>query len=202
MKRLLSIALLAAALPVAAQYKWTGPDGRTVYGDQPPAVAKDVQKIGAGAAAAPATDPLLGAGFEVRRAAQNFPVVLYTTDNCGACDTARSLLRKRGVPFQERTIITSADYDAFIKLGHGNDLPVVTVGRQSLRGLQTQYWTALLDAAGYPAESQLPRNWQPPLPRPLVEVPAAPAAPDAPAGDPAREPAAPPTTTRTGPARF
>jgi glutaredoxin len=201
MKKLWAAALLAISVPVTAQYKWTGPDGRAVYGDRPPAEAKNAQKLGGNSPAGPA-DPLAGAGFELRRAAQNFPVVLYTTENCGPCEAARNLLRKRGVPYQERTVISRADYDAFIKLGYGEDLPVVLVGRQSLRGLQTQYWTGLLDAAGYPAESQLPRNWQSPMPRPLVEAPAVPAAPDNPVAENTGEPPAPAPTSRTGPARF
>ncbi len=37
----LLVALAAASLPAAAQvYKWTGPDGRTHYGDRPPEDAK------------------------------------------------------------------------------------------------------------------------------------------------------------------
>lgn len=205
----LTTTLLVGALTVSvsalAQYRWTAPDGSTAYGDRPQAGARDVQKLGGGLGT-DEPDPLQGLPFEVRRAAQNFPVRLYTASSCEPCDAGRSALRMRGVPFEERTIDSRTDFEEFQRLGFGGGVPVLTVGQQSITRFEPQAWNKLLDAAGYPAASQLPRGWQPPAPRPLVEppkpVPAPPAsgtrapAQDAPPPPPLREPAS------VGPARL
>jgi hypothetical protein len=67
-------------------------------------------------------------------------------------------------------------------------IPSLMVGSQPLRGFSDADWTNYLDAAGYPRQSRLPRNWQPQPPRPLVEratpVAAAPAEPAAAPAEP------------------
>jgi hypothetical protein len=150
-----------------AQYKWTDAAGRTIYGDNPPRDAKNVQRIDARGASGEA-DALSALPFEARRAAQQFPVLLYTTLNCVPCDSARELLKARGVPYGERTVSTKEDSDQLEKLGLGNRLPVMTVGRQVQREFETGAWHAALDAAGYPRAGQLPRNW------PIAPVPLTP----------------------------
>jgi hypothetical protein len=158
-----------------AQYKWTDADGRTIYGDNPPREARNVQRVDARGAAGEA-DVFAGLPYESRRAAQTFPVLLYTTANCQACDSGRELLRARGIPYGERTISTKEDSDQLEKLGYGTRLPVMTVGRQVQREFETSAWHAALDAAGYPRAAQLPRSW-PTAPVPLTTraVPAQPA---------------------------
>jgi hypothetical protein len=161
-------AVLAACLSASAsaQYRWTDADGRTIYGDSPPREARNVQRIDARGASGEA-DALAALPFESRRAAQQFPVLLYTTPNCAPCDSGRELLRARGIPYGERTISTKEDSDQLDKLGFGNRLPILTVGRQVQREFETSAWHATLDAAGYPRAAQLPRGW-PTTPLPLV----------------------------------
>ena len=48
-------------------------------------------------------------------------------------------------------------------------MPALTIGAQPLRGFSETDWTAYLDAASYPRESKLPRNWPQPQATPLVE---------------------------------
>jgi glutaredoxin len=170
--------LLIALLPAlaAAQYKWTDASGRVTYGDNPPRDAKNIERIGT--AATGSSDPMAVLPYEVRRAATNFPVTLYTAPECGACVAARDLLRARGAPFTEISIGTAQDRDAFLKLDLGDKVPVLTVGRQSLREFSPDGWHRTLDSAGYPRSAQLPPAWRNPAPRPLV----APAAPPAAAG--------------------
>lgn len=160
---------LIALLPVwaSAQYKWTDADGRVVYGDNPPREARNIQRIDARGASGEA-DSLAALPFELRRAAQQFPVTLYTTNDCPPCDAARALLGARGIPYAERTVTTPQDLEALEKLGHGKRLPVLTVGRQTQREFERTAWDQLLDAAGYPRASQLPRTWRPPAPQPLA----------------------------------
>lgn len=150
----------AAAAPAWAQYKWTDATGRVVYGDNPPRDARNIQRIDARGASGDA-DALATLPYETRRAAQQFPVVLYTTPECAPCDAGRQLLRARGVPYAERTVISKDDSDALARLGHGERLPIMTVGRQTQKEFETNAWHAALDAAGYPRGGQLPRGWTP-----------------------------------------
>ena len=153
-----------------AQYKWIDADGRTVYGDSPPREARNVQRVDARGASGEA-DSLSALPYESRRAAQQFPVLLYTSAACQPCDSGRELLRARGIPYGERTVSTKEDLEAMEKLGLGNRLPVMTVGRQVQREFETNAWHAALDAAGYPRTAQLPRGWSSPA-VPLAPRPA------------------------------
>lgn len=180
-----TLCVIAAMLPgvSTAQFKWIDASGRVNYGDNPPADARKVESI-----SRPFTgdaDPVATLPLELRRAVANFPVTVYTSAECGSpCSAGRDLLRLRGTPFTEITIGTPQDLEAFRKLGFGDRVPVLTVGRQSVTELQSDRWNALLDSAGYPRNATLPRTWNNPAPRPLVpsQAPAAAASPASPAG--------------------
>jgi glutaredoxin len=173
---LVAVTLLPAA--VMAQFKWIDADGRVGYGDSPPRDAKKVERIGGASSEA---SPMAGLPFEVRRAAANFPLTLYTMPNCPACDAARDLLRSRGTPYTELTVTTAEDQAAFRKLDYGDRMPVLQLGRQTLREFAPEAWHSSLDSAGYPRSAVLPSSWRNPAPRALAPAPAAPAA----AGQPA-----------------
>jgi hypothetical protein len=114
--------MMAAAILVAAQagsqvdpssagntpvlYRWTDFRTQINYGDRPPPDAQnliriDLRQIGEH------TQSMLP--YQVRRAAGNFPVMLFTAKNCPPCATAREFLTKRGIPFAERTLETADD---------------------------------------------------------------------------------------------
>lgn len=152
-----------------AQYKIVDADGRVTYTDRPTTGAgqKMIPLSRASAAAAEPTSPLLP--LELRPVAARFPVVLYAASDCPPCDAARQLLVQRGIPFNERRITTEDDAAALQRALGWRTVPSITIGTQALRGLSVAEWQAYLDAAGYPRESRLPRDWQPPKAAPLVE---------------------------------
>lgn len=177
-KSVLGVIALAAGLasPLAqAQqvYRIVGPDGKVTFSDLRPLTDAKVNETaakgtgGAGAAGLP---------FELKQIAQKYPVLLYTSDNCGPCGTARSLLSNRGIPFNEKTVTTQQDAEALQRLSGEKSLPFLTIGSQQLKGFSDVEWTQFLNAAGYPAKSVLPASYRPPAPTPLVAVAAAPAA--------------------------
>ena len=184
---------LLVALPSHAQYKVVGPDGKVTYTDRPPP-PKDgkatpiTAKGGSGTAAADVALPL-----EVRQAAARYPVTLYAiTGACDLCASARQFLRQRGIPYAEKQVIGPEDSEALERLSGGRDVPTLTIGSQTLRGLAADVWASYLDAAGYPRESRLPANYQFSAPTPVTErAAAAPGAAQAP-GSPAPAPTAPP----------
>ena len=140
--------------------------------------------VGLGAVALP---------VELRQTASRFPVTLYTGDNCSPCQQARQLLVLRGVPFTERSVTSNEDIDALRSLSGESSLPFGTIGRQQLRGFSDAEWTQYLDAAGYPAQSRLPRGYTQPAATPLAPA----KAPAASAPDKAPEAAAPAPAGRT-----
>ncbi len=191
--------------PAQAMYKVVQPDGSVTYTDRPPVggnarvtpLGRDASPVAAAGGAAEGALP-----FALRQAMQRYPVTLYTSADCAPCATGRQLLQARGVPFRERLVLTVDDAAALERLVGGRTVPALTIGNQPLRGLSQSDWTAYLDAAGYPRESQLPRNWPQPPATPLVEraTPNVPAQAAAPA--PAPEPPPAPEPAADGPIRF
>ena len=82
-------------------FRWVDREGKVTYSDTPPpkdAVNPQRKRLG---------DNITGGGedaipFALKSAMQRNPVILYA-NNCGeACDQARALLSKRGIPFVSR----------------------------------------------------------------------------------------------------
>ena len=184
-----SLTLICAADGLQAQtvYRIVGPDGKITFSDKPPASAEQgkVASTGVGASGATASASL---PFELRQVVSKYPVTLYTAPKCGPCDTGRSLLSSRGVPFTERTVSTPEDSDYFQRLTGENSMPFLTVGSQRIKGFSDVEWAQYLDAAGYPKTSQLPPTYKNAAPSPLVSLQKAPPPPKAEEKPPAPEP--------------
>lgn len=188
--------VLLAALPVQAQYKVIGPDGKVTYTDRPPATsAAKVTAISSRGVESAATDAALP--LELRQPAAKYPVTLYTvTGACDPCQSARQLLRQRGIPYAEKQVQSPEDSEALERLSGGRDAPTLAIGTQMMRGFAPEVWGSYLDAAGYPRESRLPASYQYAAAAPIVErreaaVPRAAAAasrPDAPTAAPPPSP--------------
>jgi glutaredoxin len=169
---------LALALSAAAHaqgvYRVVTPDGKVTFTDQPPAQGSTAPVTAGPASGASADNAGLPAAL--RAAVSRFPVTLYTSSGCGPCEGGRALLRTRGVPFTEKTVNRNEDIEALQKISGANSLPYLTIGQQGLKGFSESEWTQYLDAAGYPRQSALPRNYRAPAASPLTEPPAAPTA--------------------------
>lgn len=165
-----AVALLALPLawlcdPAWALYKVVGPDGRVTYTDRAPA-DQPARALKANGASTPA-DAL---PYDLQKIVSRFPVTLFTGNNCTPCDTARQLLKSRGVPFTEKTVTTSEDIRQFRSQEATDQLPTVRIGQKQLSGLQHSDWNAYLDAAGYPATSTLPPSYRYAPASPLVPL--------------------------------
>ena len=183
---------MSTCWPALAQYTVVQADGSVTYTDRPPTTGNarvtPLGRLGGAAATPDANLPI-----ELRQAMQRYPVVLYTTQDCQPCDSGRKLLLQRGVPYAERRVVSEEDAAALERVAGGRTVPALTIGAQPVRGFSETEWLAYLDAAGYPRESRLPRNWPTPEPAPVAEraVPVVPAAPLAPSARPAPPPAPP-----------
>jgi len=155
---MLGLALVMIAGAAAAQmYKWKDEHGTTHYGDAPPPrVKSDILKTDK---PAPTRAPVLP--YELARAVQAAPVVLYTTARCDGCDQGRALLRTRGIPFSERTVNTDADQQQLQQISGGNsDLPLLLVGNRKIVGFRAATWQEALSMATYPEQKMLPPSYQ------------------------------------------
>jgi glutaredoxin len=187
MKRLLSqtksslpaiAALLLLAAPMAqaqAIYRIVDPDGRVRFSDQPPAPDDKATTLPPSGRASTASSEAGGLPLALRQIVNRYPVTLYTGDNCDPCGSGRSVLTSRGIPFTERTVTTPQDAEALQKLTGQSSLPMLTIGGQQLKGFVHSEWSQYLDAAGYPATSQLPSGYRNPAPTPLTSAASAPA---------------------------
>jgi len=185
------VALVVLAWSVASgpaqaqQYRWVDKDGKVQFTDAPPpAGAKDVRKVeGSAPPAAPAgaEAPL---PYEIARLQADFPVTLYTSPSCkDVCELPRAALNKRGVPFKEVQTWNKETIDELKRVSGGNEVPVLTVGRDTLRGFEQGAFDAMLDSAGYPSAGTVPPRSQkappppegyagPDAPKPAAQKPA------------------------------
>ena len=194
---LITWAATALSQPV---YRIVGPDGKVSFSDKPP--AEPSTKATPGKAATVNGGAVTGSAlpYELRQVANKFPVTLYTGENCSPCQTARSMLITRGVPFTEKTVNSNDDIQALQRLSGDSTLPFGTIGGQQLKGYSDSEWTQFLNAAGYPTSSTLPTGYRQAAATPMVAATAAPVA-AAPAARAARaapsEPAAAPAPAVT-----
>lgn len=150
-----------------AQYKWLDANGRVGYGDMPPSANVTILQSPAGrprpaASALSQEDPASELPYELRQAVDRSPVVLYSAPDCEPCDLARDHLKKRGVPFVEKTVSSARDVTAFRQLGFpvSAGIPVITAGSLQQIGYHGVRWDDLFDRAGYPRQSMLPSTYR------------------------------------------
>lgn len=187
------LALVGANVQAQTIYRIVGPDGRVTFSDKPPAAGEKATLLATDGRSATENSLVDSLPFELRQIAQRYPVTLYSGDNCTPCNSGRSLLLNRGIPFVERTVTTPQDGEALKRLSGDNSLPFLSIGGQRLKGFSDAEWTQFLDAAGYPAQSKLPANYRPSAAIPLVSMQKPSATPAAPKPDQAS-----PATDGTG----
>ena len=139
----------------AQVYKWTDARGVVHFADTPPVARADAVELkgygGASGAALP---------YALAQAARAHPVTLYTASACAPCDEARALLKRRGVPFAEKTVASNEDEKKLREAGGDGQVPMLLVGRTRLLGFAASAWNEALSNAGYPAQSLLPPGYQ------------------------------------------
>lgn len=148
----IALALLTATAQ-AGMYRWIDKSGRVHYSDTPPppdAAQVEQKQLQSNVVSGDAMP------YSVRLAAKNFPVTLYSTQDCGQpCSEGRALLEKRGVPFKEVVI---ADEESRARLKHlsgSTEVPVLAVGNDVRKGYLQSMWDSALDVAGYPRSGPL-----------------------------------------------
>lgn len=207
-----SALLLVGAVGAQAQtvYRIVGPDGKVTFSDRPPAAP--AANVTARNAAGRPTDAGAQNGalpYELRQVVARFPVTLYAGAGCVPCNAGRLLLQGRGIPYTEYAIASNEDVEALQRLSGDKSLPFLTIGGQKIKGFSEAEWTQFLNAANYPASSQLPSSYRHAEAKPLVstqKVAPEPASEPAPVDEATREarrtgeePSAPPESPGPSP---
>jgi glutaredoxin len=185
---MLALSALLASAPALAQFKVVEPGGRVTYTDRPPAYQSvpDARAVSPAGAPQAGTAEGLAAGlpYTLRQVVLRFPVRLVVGSGCPPCESARRLLRSRGVPVQELSVDRPEDVERLQRDFGSRELPVLLVGRERQVGYAEAAWLATLDAAGYPATPMLPTGYRAPAPQPLAGPRAVAEAPDAERAEP------------------
>jgi len=156
--RVIAAVALSFALGAHAQvYRWLDEKGRLHAGDTPPPSAREVEKV---RVAPTPTEPVEPYALQIAR--KNNPVTLYSTPNCPLCERARQLLKARGVPFTEKSVVTDQQVEELESVVGRNALPSLVVGTKIQDGFAESLYEAMLDGAGYPKKGALPARKQEP----------------------------------------
>jgi glutaredoxin len=161
-KRIAALLLTGVALVLftgaahAQVYKWKDAKGVIHFSDTPPAAKGDAVEV-KGYSGGPANAAL---PFELAQAVRAHPVTLYTAAGCAPCDQGRAMLKKRGIPFAEKTIANNDDQQKLTDAGGEGQLPLLVVGHTKLTGFSAPAWSEALNNASYPAQNLLPQAYQ------------------------------------------
>jgi hypothetical protein len=146
---LLVLTLLVFDTQAEEYYRSLDGMGKVHYGDKPLEDAADIDKIKPLSEPSPA-DTL---PYEIRRAADKFPVTLYVVDNCGtSCQKALDYLNKRSIPYTLNNLSSNEEIEAFKKASLGDRVPTMHIGKNWLKGFSQTVWDKELDIAGYPQQ--------------------------------------------------
>ena len=143
------MALLLGAQPAMATklYKWVDEYGNVTYKDTPPvdeSIKYKEEDISGGSSSG---------GSAADEAAEKYPVVLYSTPSCSACNSARAYLQSRGIPFQDKNVEGDGKLQQELKQKAGEiSVPTILIGSKVMRGYVQSLLEGELDAAGYPKE--------------------------------------------------
>lgn len=146
---LLSLLLAIGLAPAGAAklYKWVDRQGNVSYRDYPPPEGSgyraEEKPIRLGSPSGKKDDPNA-------RAAEKFPIVLYTAPKCDSCGLARAYLEKRKVPYTEKNVEGNLKLQDELKTKSGSlTVPTILVGTKLMKGYLESLLEGELDQAGY-----------------------------------------------------
>ena len=142
---LLAILLYVPFAHATKLYKWIDKDGNVSYHDTAPfteGYRVEEKNIGLRATPTSRVPPDV---------VEKFPVVLYVASKCSSCESARTYLKNRGVPYTEKNVEGDRKIqDELIKQSGGLAVPTITIGSKVMKGYLESLLEGELDQAGYP----------------------------------------------------
>jgi glutaredoxin len=134
----LIIALLTSSYSGAEIFTWKDAQGRTHFGDKPPAhlEAKHLE-LKINTISRPEVTSL-DSGFGSQK-----KVVIYSTEWCGACRKAKSYFKQKSIPYKEYDVEKSAKGRRDYKRLKGKGVPIILVGKQRMNGFSTSRFESI-----------------------------------------------------------
>jgi glutaredoxin len=144
---LLACLLLASSSNAQTVYKSIGPDGRTVYSENPPTEGKIVKTMKfdflpsseiPAAAAANGEQSLKSTSGSTAAKPRMDGVVLFSATWCGYCKKAKAYLAANHIAYQEFDIDTESGHAAFVHAGGKKAVPLLFVDQQPVQGFSPE----------------------------------------------------------------
>lgn len=130
------VALLACASAVSAEeiFRWVDENGKTHFGDRPPASAEP-EKLELRINVYESPEIVSRSPPSAKANAGGRPrVVLYSTRWCGHCKQAKAYFKANKIPFSEFDVEKTRKGQADFKRMKGRGVPIILVGESRLNG--------------------------------------------------------------------
>lgn len=145
-RTLLCLLTLLAWNPGQAEiFTWKDAQGRTHFGDRPPADSRvEILRPEINTISRPGTRTLDELRVHDRK------VVIYTADWCGVCRRAKRHFESERIPFQEYDVEKSAKGRRDFERLQGTGVPIILLGRQRMNGFSPERFDRLYQAPARP----------------------------------------------------
>ncbi|MCU7915989.1 MAG: DUF4124 domain-containing protein [Candidatus Thiodiazotropha sp. (ex Gloverina cf. vestifex)] len=131
LKVILCILTILLAFEAAADiYTWKDAQGRTHFGDRPPAQsAPKALDLQINTISRPKIQRL-----DINALSSRQQVVIYSTTWCGACRKAKSYFKQKSIPYKEYDVEKSTKGRRDYARLKGKGVPIILVGKQRMNG--------------------------------------------------------------------
>jgi glutaredoxin len=128
-------------------YKWVDADGKTHFSSSPPThgEAETVEPKAINTYSSPdkSDTPLSETEEPNSKKINRKKVVMYSAVWCSTCKTAKSYFRRKGIPFKEYDIETSAKGRKDYKKLKGTGVPIIMAGKQRMDGFSASSFESM-----------------------------------------------------------
>lgn len=148
---ILCLLIAAVCLPTIVQaaklYKWVDEEGNVSYHQRPPREEGKYQVEEKDFGQQIESSRKSG---EVKTRNLTYPITLYMMPRCATCDLVRQYLKSKKLRFSELNVESNTAMQAELKRVSGKlEVPVVTIGKNLVRGYSVEALNKELAEAGY-----------------------------------------------------
>ena len=136
--------LMSPGAALGEIYKWVDADGKTHFSSSQPThtEAETVEPKATNTYSSPDHPSPSNTGLaKVKKSKKK--VVMYSAVWCGVCRKAKNYFKRKGVPFREYDIETSAKGRKDYKKLKGSGVPIILVGKQRMDGFSASSFESM-----------------------------------------------------------
>ncbi len=137
------LVLLAITQNVFSQiYKWTDKDGNVKFSDRKPEQEQKVEEVKLKINTVKVPKIHNNSSDSVYAGANN-KIIMYSASWCGVCKTAKTYFNKKGIPYMEYDVETSAKGRKDYKRLGGRGVPLILIGKKRMDGFDRSFFEKL-----------------------------------------------------------